>query len=76
MIHITLHPSESLFFLDTDKICVARELYLDRQNKTVRVITSVKDKTYPADNIGAMRQLYDGSVFQAPICEFDFLDEF
>ena len=75
MIHITLDKTESLFVHDTEKIIVAREIYLDRENKTVRVITSCKDITYPTDNIWAMRES-DSYIAHSPICEFDFLDEF
>lgn len=81
MVRIKLEKGEHLYFAADEKICVANTIELDRENHTVRVMIIVdgktfKDKTYPTSEMCAMREIGHGEYHEAPIEEFDFLDEF
>lgn len=83
MQRIKLHKSESLYEISTDKIIVADEIQLDRENGVVRLVTVSRRtglplfiKTRNANEIGAMRRGVFGDITEAPVLAFDFVNEF
>lgn len=73
MIHIKLHKREQLYFLANNRAIPAISIDLDRANHKVIIHKYSKDVEYDTNLIGCIN--LDTEV-EAPIEEYDFIDEF
>ena len=73
MVHIKLAKNEELYFIPNDRVIVATSIDLDRINHKVIIHKYSSDKEYDTHLIGCIN--LDAEI-EAPIEEYDFIDEF
>jgi hypothetical protein len=73
MTHIKLHKREQLYFLANNRAIPAISIDLDRDNHRVIIHKYSSDKEYDTHLIGCINL---DTEIEAPIEEYDFIDEF